>query len=522
MKRTVIKLAATLVMLHVCSLSALAGDIKSSGVKGNWSSPSTWVGGALPTATDNVIIADGDSVTLDKGPLVIAGLAIGEGAAARLRFSTTESVKLTVNGNVSVSASAAFVVASSSGAPGGNLVDTLVITGNLTNQGTLDFRAGTSNSSLTACNVFFTGSSNSVVTVGEFRKSPDNNEFSGITINKSGTARVILQSDVVAAGGSSSITTPGGNPYIIFVRGLVEARNGALVAIWTDALSMQGASDSSYVIGYAGRALSNSGTATRDFPIGDDRGYRPVRIRNASVGGATGHYVRVGAIGGNANTGSSTLAGGIDKVSAVRYYRVSYHVKGTTSGAPQMTLDKYTLSYGLNDGVAAGNQNLRVALADSLRSTWTGAGPSTSYTTALDSLPRLFTSDSTARTLLNGGASIHAALARVAGTSENSLEGSPSSVEQVSDIPQTFALEQNYPNPFNPSTTLEFSIPKSGHALLEVFNVRGQPVAKLVDSELTAGTYRTAFDASKLSSGVYLYRLQVGGFVLARKMVLVK
>jgi hypothetical protein len=89
-------------------------------------------------------------------------------------------------------------------------------------------------------------------------------------------------------------------------------------------------------------------------------------------------------------------------------------------------------------------------------------------------------------------------------------------------IPTAFVLQQNYPNPFNPSTTLEFSIPKSGRVVLEVFNILGQSVARLVDGERVAGTYRTTFDASNLSSGVYLYQLKAGDFVQARKMVLVK
>ena len=98
----------------------------------------------------------------------------------------------------------------------------------------------------------------------------------------------------------------------------------------------------------------------------------------------------------------------------------------------------------------------------------------------------------------------------------------PSAVEQADMIPAAFSLAQNYPNPFNPTTTLEFSIPKSSHVVLEVFNVLGQSVARLVDGAMSAGTYRTTFDASNLSSGVYLYRLKAGEFVQARKMVVMK
>jgi hypothetical protein len=94
--------------------------------------------------------------------------------------------------------------------------------------------------------------------------------------------------------------------------------------------------------------------------------------------------------------------------------------------------------------------------------------------------------------------------------------------EQGPVVPTTFSLSQNYPNPFNPATTLEYTISKSSNVVLEVFNVLGQSVAKLVDGELMAGTYRMTFDASALSSGVYLYRLKAGDFVQTKKMVLMK
>jgi hypothetical protein len=97
-------------------------------------------------------------------------------------------------------------------------------------------------------------------------------------------------------------------------------------------------------------------------------------------------------------------------------------------------------------------------------------------------------------------------------------------VEKISGqgVPENFVLSQNYPNPFNPSTTLQYSISKSSQVVLEVFNVLGQSVARLVDEQLTPGTYKTTFNASNLSSGVYLYRLKAGDYVQTLKMVLMK
>jgi hypothetical protein len=96
-------------------------------------------------------------------------------------------------------------------------------------------------------------------------------------------------------------------------------------------------------------------------------------------------------------------------------------------------------------------------------------------------------------------------------------------VERVGNgLPEKFELQQNYPNPFNPSTTLEYSIAKNSHVVLEVTNILGQTVARLVEGELSPGTYKTSFDASKLGSGVYFYTIKAGDFVQTRKMILMK
>jgi hypothetical protein len=91
-----------------------------------------------------------------------------------------------------------------------------------------------------------------------------------------------------------------------------------------------------------------------------------------------------------------------------------------------------------------------------------------------------------------------------------------------SGIPETYSLSQNYPNPFNPSTNIQYSIPKSGHVSLKVYNLLGQEVATLVEGTQNAGTYVATFDASRMSSGIYFYRLMSGGFVEVRKMLLLK
>ena len=115
-----------------------------------------------------------------------------------------------------------------------------------------------------------------------------------------------------------------------------------------------------------------------------------------------------------------------------------------------------------------------------------------------------------------------------AGVILHTTNGGITSVKEITGnaLPQQFVLSQNYPNPFNPSTTIEFSIPKQSFVTLKVYDLLGREVATLVNKELQAGSFKTQFDASSaragLASGVYLYRLNAGGFVQTKKLMLMK
>lgn len=88
--------------------------------------------------------------------------------------------------------------------------------------------------------------------------------------------------------------------------------------------------------------------------------------------------------------------------------------------------------------------------------------------------------------------------------------------------PKEITLSQNYPNPFNPSTNIQFSLPQNSTVALHVYNLLGQRVQTLVDGQITAGIHNISFDASQLSSGIYFYRIEAGGFVQTKRMMLIK
>ncbi|TVQ01057.1 MAG: T9SS C-terminal target domain-containing protein [Balneolaceae bacterium] len=90
------------------------------------------------------------------------------------------------------------------------------------------------------------------------------------------------------------------------------------------------------------------------------------------------------------------------------------------------------------------------------------------------------------------------------------------------EIPVYIRLNQNYPNPFNPGTQIQFELPQRSEVRLEVYDMTGRQIASLVNETVQAGIHTVNFDASNLSSGVYIYRLQAGSVVLTRKLTLIK
>jgi glycosidase len=99
--------------------------------------------------------------------------------------------------------------------------------------------------------------------------------------------------------------------------------------------------------------------------------------------------------------------------------------------------------------------------------------------------------------------------------------------DQAADIPDNYNLFQNYPNPFNPSTTIRYSIVEPGNVSIKIYDVLGREIKTLVNEVKTAGTYSSTWNGdndfgNKVSSGIYLFRMEAGLFVETRKMILLK
>jgi hypothetical protein len=95
-------------------------------------------------------------------------------------------------------------------------------------------------------------------------------------------------------------------------------------------------------------------------------------------------------------------------------------------------------------------------------------------------------------------------------------------IEVIVFTVKSFALFQNYPNPFNPTTTISFQLPTASYITLKIYDAIGTEIETIAEGNFAAGVHEVIFDASKLSSGIYLYRIFFGANQLTRKMMVVK
>jgi hypothetical protein len=100
--------------------------------------------------------------------------------------------------------------------------------------------------------------------------------------------------------------------------------------------------------------------------------------------------------------------------------------------------------------------------------------------------------------------------------------------EPANELPQVYALQQNYPNPFNPSTTISYDVPKASNVKVVIFDVLGREVATLINGVQPAGRYNAVWNASRMATGMYVYRMEAqavdgsGSFNAVKKLILMK
>jgi hypothetical protein len=108
------------------------------------------------------------------------------------------------------------------------------------------------------------------------------------------------------------------------------------------------------------------------------------------------------------------------------------------------------------------------------------------------------------------------------GTNASSPKLAAGTAEETRSIPGQFAVYQNYPNPFNATTTIKYDLPIDAHVTLKLYDVLGREVATLVDEQTKGGYHAVQFQATRLSSGVYFYRIRAGAFAETKKLLLLR
>lgn len=104
----------------------------------------------------------------------------------------------------------------------------------------------------------------------------------------------------------------------------------------------------------------------------------------------------------------------------------------------------------------------------------------------------------------------------------DSKDGFMAEEQEIAAVPEEFALENNYPNPFNPTTTISYQLPEDSHVSIAVYNMMGQQVATLVNSQVNAGYHTVTWEAGNFPTGIYLYRIEAGDFKETKRMILLK
>jgi flagellar hook assembly protein FlgD len=153
---------------------------------------------------------------------------------------------------------------------------------------------------------------------------------------------------------------------------------------------------------------------------------------------------------------------------------------------------------------------LRNLLAGLYRVHWSSKDQNGSYITSGTYVCKIKASSENPSAVFDSSIQMH--FQKITGVQENTSVVYPSS----------FQLSQNYPNPFNPTTIINFSVPKTGLVTIKVYDVLGREVRTLINENKPVGNYKVEFNANKLTSGIYFYRMESGSYSQTNKLILLK
>jgi len=490
----VVPLMCTIVLLF--SGRAVAGSVISA-QSGNWSEPSTWVGGQIPSAGDSVIILDGHIIAVDSngscatllvtGGLVESGVRLNSGISLAVSAFVHINNSITNNNPKWLDARDGFVVI------GGDLMLTGGSTGNQWAQLLISSGTATVNGSIlmngVRARVRF-NSSGSVRVRGN---------FSSTGVLSSGTGMVIYDGTASQAVGAYTYynlvienladVVLGGN---VIVNGNLALINGRVILGDMNLTvgptgSVSGASALNYLVtNGSGKLAQTAGSGLSVlFPVGTASTYNPVTLE-PELGSDVFSASVMDSVSPSSNRDSQFVQ---------RTWLISEASPGA-NGAFVIGFEWKASSEGF-------------AFVRSSAVCWRFDGISWLQEGTVNGI--------------GGGDPYIATITGVSATGSFAL-GNETGATSVYDFetPSGFTLSQNYPNPFNPATTIQFA-GTSGFAALRVFNLLGQEVATLYSGSTEAGkSYTVVFDAANLSGGVYMYNLQSEGRQATRRMLLLK